>query len=302
MSLRREQWERVEALFQQAQDLDAASRRTFTDRLGGEDETVRREVAAMLLASEGTDELLDRPVAVVAPPFDGRIEEAASLAPGTLLGPWRVGERIGRGGMGEVFAAYRADGAFEAQAAVKVLKRGLDTDAVVARFLRERRIVARLAHPNIAHLLDAGATPDGRPYLVMERVQGSPITDHCARRQASVREVLGLMATVCDAVHEAHRQLVVHRDLKPSNVMLAEGGRIKVLDFGLAKTLPRAGDEREAALSRLSVRAEHHDRHAVERAVGAERDDGLQNAKVRIAGEPGCHGLAQDFAVPHFRR
>ena len=232
MTLGREQWERLEALFAQAQGLGTAARRAFAEGLAAEDEAVRRELQAMLLAAEGTDELLDRPVAVMA---SG--EEPVSLAASTLLGPWRVGERIGRGGMGEVFAAERADGAFEGQAAVKVLKRGLDTEAVVARFLRERRILGRLTHPNIAHLLDAGATGDGRPYLVMERVQGEPITDHCRRPEVGVRDLLVLMATVCDAVHEAHRQLVVHRDLKPSNVLVEAAGRVKLLDFGIAKLL-----------------------------------------------------------------
>ena len=132
---------------------------------------------------------------------------------------------------------------------MKLLKRGLDTDAVVRRFLRERRILASLNHPNIAHLLDAGAIPDGRPYLVMEYVEGSPITRWCRQRGCSVRQILETMVAVCESVYAAHRQQVVHRDLKPSNVLVSEDGLPKLLDFGIAKLL---GDD-DGAMTRTSA-------------------------------------------------
>ena len=145
--------------------------------------------------------------------------------------------------MGEVYLARRADGAFELEVAIKLLKRGLDTVAVVQRFLAERRILAQLTHPNIAHAMDAGATPDGRPYLVMEYVNGQAITEHSLAHRQSIAERLRLMITVCLAVQEAHQRQIVHRDLKPSNVMVTAEGQVKLLDFGIAKSLSdEAGD------------------------------------------------------------
>jgi eukaryotic-like serine/threonine-protein kinase len=170
------QWARVEALFTHALDLPTDGRGAFLDRLTQEDPAVLQELRALLDASQRTDRFLEP-----EGPFDAGIE---SLRAGTMLGPWRVLHPLGRGGMGEVYAAARADGAFESQAAVKVLKRGLDSDALTRRFLRERRILAQLQHPHIARLLDAGTTADGRPYLVMEQVDGVPITAACRSRSA----------------------------------------------------------------------------------------------------------------------
>jgi serine/threonine protein kinase len=229
------QWARVEVLFAEAHDLPPAERGAWPDALSGEDPAVVAELRALLAASQGTDGFLS-----TAAPRPG--DAAESLSAGTLLGPWRVLEPLGRGGMGEVVLAERADGAFSSRVAIKVLKRGLDTDAVVKRFLRERRILGSLQHPHIARLLDAGATADGRPYLVMELVHGIPITEACRARGSSVREVLGLMRTVCEAVQEAHQKLVVHADLKPSNVLVDGEGRIKLVDFGIAKLLEDGGE------------------------------------------------------------
>ncbi len=248
MKLTREQWARVETLFAEALARPVEARRAFAEAQA-EEAAVRAELLALVAAAEATGGFLESPVSVVGPPA---FEE--SLPAGTVLGPWRVGDRIGVGGMGEVYSAQRADGAYESEVAVKVLKRGLDTDAVMGRFLRERRVLAQLVHPNIARLLDAGATQDGRPYLVMERVRGQPITDACRARGSSVVEVLRLMGTVCDAVHEAHRNLVVHRDLKPSNVLVSEDGAVKLLDFGIAKLLadPAADDTQHTGLAALT--------------------------------------------------
>lgn len=226
-----ERWTRVQAIFLDAEALPPERREGLLSQLCAGDAGLRSEVEALLSASADTVGVLDRP------PATGSAATAESLAEGTRLGPWLVEQLIGRGGMGEVYAARRADGAFEMRAAVKLLKRGLDTDAVLRRFLRERRILAQLSHPNIAHLLDAGRAADGRPYLVLEFVDGQTITGHAHTARLSTPEMLRLMITVCDAVQSAHRQQIVHRDLKPSNVMVTAAGQVKLLDFGIAKLM-----------------------------------------------------------------
>ncbi len=158
-------------------------------------------------------------------------------AAGDRIGPYRLRSLLGRGGMGEVWEAERADGHFEKRVALKLLKRGLDSEAMLRRFLRERQILARLEHPNIARLLDGGVAPDGRPYLVLELVEGEPIHTWCARVGADLSTRLRLILAVAEAVDLAHRNLVVHRDLKPSNLLVDSAGCVKLLDFGIAKIL-----------------------------------------------------------------
>jgi len=159
---------------------------------------------------------------------------------GRTVGAYRLVELLGRGGMGEVYLAERADGRFDQRVAVKLVRRGMDSTEILRRFSRERRILARLDHPGIARLLDAGETPDGRPYFVMERVEGERITEHCRTRRLSLEERVRLLASCCDAVDAAHRSLIVHRDLKPSNILVTPDGAVKLLDFGIATFI---GDE-----------------------------------------------------------
>ena len=238
MSTAGEDWARVEALLPDALALAPPEREAFLRRHCGPNTALRAELESLLTAGDTTDKFLSRPIALSLPGA-----EIEALPAGTSLGAWRILEPIGRGGMGEVYAAERADGQFKMPAAIKVLKRGLDTDALLRRFLRERNILARLAHPNIARMLDAGATPDGRPYFVMERVQGLPITGYCQAQKLSAPEILRLMRNVCEAVDAAHRSLIVHRDLKPSNVLVTAVGEVKLLDFGVAKLV--AEDEED---------------------------------------------------------
>jgi serine/threonine protein kinase/tetratricopeptide (TPR) repeat protein len=183
------------------------------------------------------DGLADRPSDPAAHP--GAEPPAGAVRAGQRLGAWRLVSPIGRGGMGEVWLAERADGAWRGEAAVKLLQRGLDSRAVLARFAQERQALARLQHPNIAHLLDAGATPDGLPYFVMERVRGQRIDQACAGRPLAER--LRLLLQLADAVSHAHRKLLLHRDLKPGNVLVTEAGEVKLLDFGIAKALAGPG-------------------------------------------------------------
>jgi tetratricopeptide (TPR) repeat protein len=161
---------------------------------------------------------------------------AAETPCGGRIGPYLLVELAGQGGMGTVYRAVREDD-YRQQVALKVVKREIETESLLERFRQERQVLALLNHPNIARILDGGTTPDGRPYLVMEWVQGSPITDYCASRGLPLKERLGFFQSVCHAVAHAHANLVVHRDLKPSNILIADDGVPKLLDFGIAKIL-----------------------------------------------------------------
>ncbi len=233
-------WPAIRRLFDEALDQPPPERERHV-RDSGAPPAVQAEVLSLLA------HLPDEPAAA-APPVLAAAHEPPLLPTGLRLGAWEIVAPLGQGGMAEVFLARRADGAWDGEAAVKVIKRGMDSAAVLARFAQEQRALARLAHPHIARLLDAGRTPDGLPYFVMERVRGLPIDQACAGR--SVDERLGLFLQLADAVAFAHRQLLVHRDLKPSNVLVTDEGQVKLLDFGIAKALDpteNAGPEQTAA-------------------------------------------------------
>jgi serine/threonine-protein kinase len=178
-----------------------------------------------------------------AAPYLADVFELATDRAGTVVGRYRLIREIGRGGMGSVWLAERADGQFEQRVALKLIRRGLASDEIHARFLGERQILARLEHPNIGRLLDGGISDHGRPYFVMEHVAGLPITDYCDVHRLGIDDRLKLFMVTCRAIQYAHRGLVVHRDIKPSNVLVTEQGEVKLLDFGVAKLLS-ATDER----------------------------------------------------------
>ncbi len=171
-------------------------------------------------------------------------EEDASWH-GRRLGAYRILRPLGRGGMGAVFLAERADGQFERRVAIKVLPWSARGEAMLDRFAEERRILAGLEHSGIAHLLDGGVAEDGSPYLVLEYVAGLPIDRYCRDNRLGLRARLDLFLAVCDAVRYAHRNLVVHRDLKPGNILVSETGSVKLLDFGIAKLIDTEGDDGE---------------------------------------------------------
>jgi tetratricopeptide (TPR) repeat protein/tRNA A-37 threonylcarbamoyl transferase component Bud32 len=246
--------------FEALADLEDADRRARLAELRAADPGLAQAVEDLLAADSAAGEsFLGDAVAGFAPSL---LQEAmgapdadrpeTDLA-GKLVGPYRLRTLLGRGGMGEVWEAERADGQFEQVVALKLLKRGMDSAAVLTRFLRERQILARLEHPNIARLLDGGVADDGRPYLVLERVEGEPIHQWCRRHGTPIAARLRLMIAVCDAVDTAHRSLVVHRDLKPSNILVDIDGRVKLLDFGIAKLLTGEG-ESAGDLTRLEER------------------------------------------------
>jgi serine/threonine protein kinase/Tfp pilus assembly protein PilF len=165
----------------------------------------------------------------------GNIHEDSMI--GRRIGVYELKKEIGRGGMGAVYLATRADGEFHQTVAIKLVKRGMDTDSVLKRFRRERQILAALNHPNIAYFLGGGSTPDGLPYFVMEYIEGEPLYRFCDENNLSVRERLQIFRQICEAVEAAHEIKVIHRDLKPSNILVKESGKPKLLDFGIAKVL-----------------------------------------------------------------
>jgi tetratricopeptide (TPR) repeat protein/tRNA A-37 threonylcarbamoyl transferase component Bud32 len=208
-----------------------------------DEEREAREFSVPLDAERAAPHPSAPPEAAATTRFDADTE-AAPVAPdsnGTTIGPWRLLAPLGRGGMGEVWEVERADGVYQQRAALKLLKRGLDSDAILARFRAERQILARLDHPSIARLIDGGVAPDGRPFYVMELVRGEPITEAADAAGLSLRARIELLAVACEAVEAAHRALVVHRDIKPANLLLTGTGEPKLLDFGIAKLL--AADE-----------------------------------------------------------
>jgi hypothetical protein len=250
-------WSAVRDLFEQAHALPALEREAL---LAGRPAGVAAEVRSLLAhaaAVDGADDFLQEPAAARTLASGAAARGAGLLAAaagdtglgavsssvererperhGQRVGAWRIVARLGSGGMGEVWLAERADGAFQGEAAIKILRRGMDSGGVLARFALERQALARLTHPHIARLLDAGTTPDGLPYFVMEPVRGRPIDE--AGRGLPLPARLALFLQLADAVSHAHRNLLVHRDLKPSNVLVDAEGQVKLLDFGIAKAL-----------------------------------------------------------------
>ena len=225
-------WPRVRATFDSLADLGPGERESALQNLT--DPALAAEVRSLLAHHDAdTGGLLGRPAATSwAGPAPAPADEDRS---GQRLGPWRIDSRLGAGGMGEVWLATRDDGAYRGEAAIKVLRRGMDSAAVLARFALERQALAQLTHPHIARLLDAGRTDDGMPYFVMERVQGEPLDQACEGRP--LEERLRLFLQLADAVAHAHRRGLVHRDLKPGNVLAGQDGQVKLLDFGIAKAL-----------------------------------------------------------------
>jgi serine/threonine protein kinase len=230
----RERWSRLKSLFEAASDLPAGERAPFLAALPAADDDLIDELRSLLAAHDEEGGFVERAVAAE----ERGLARAADYEPaGRRVGAWEIVRPLGRGGMGEVYLAVRADDAFRKQAALKLIRPGLATAETAGRFRAERQVLAGLEHPSIARLLDGGTDQHGLPYLVMEYVDGQPIDEYCERNDLDLRQRLDLFLTVCGAVAAAHRSLVVHRDLKPSNILVTEAGEVKLLDFGIAKIL-----------------------------------------------------------------
>jgi eukaryotic-like serine/threonine-protein kinase len=252
-----ERWQRIRDAFERMLDASASERRARLEALRRSDTALAAEVEALLAADVRAGPLLDARVEAYAGALVADLERSGPTAEslvGQQLGAYRLLREVGRGGMGTIYLAERADGQFEQRVAVKLLRRGLDTDDLLERFLAERQILASLGHPNIARLLDGGAANDGRPYLVMEYVEGEPIDRYCDRHRLTVDQRLRLFLTVVRAVQHAHRSLVVHRDIKPANILVTAAGEVKLLDFGIAKLLAGEGTLAPGPPTRVGVR------------------------------------------------
>lgn len=234
--------QRADELFGQALDRPPAERQAFLRKHCGADDGLRHWVEELLRGAAVDDSLL-RSGGALDEGFWQTLATTDGLEERVVLeGRYRVVRELGRGGMGVVYLAERADGQFEQQVALKVIRQGASRRAA-ARFRRERQILADLTHPHIARLLDGGVSSQGQPYLVMEHVEGRPIDRYCRDNDLDLKRRLELLCDVCEAVQAAHRQLVVHRDLKPSNILVNDAGEVKLLDFGIAKLVSEASEE-----------------------------------------------------------
>lgn len=252
MSDERARWTEVERGFAEVLDLDREARAARLERIGRDDPALRREIERLLVALDASDDFLE---VLDVGRATGLLRDAAPEEVGLRIGPYRVVRELGRGGMGTVYLAERADGEFEQSVALKLVRHGIDHALVRERFRHERQILARLEHPNVARLLDGGTDSLGRPYFAMEYVDGQPVTDSCRDRSLDLRGRLQLIIEIAEAVRHAHQNLVVHRDLKPSNILVTAAGRVKLLDFGIARLLEPGADTDPAATTRFGVAA-----------------------------------------------
>jgi serine/threonine-protein kinase len=229
-----ERWQKIEELFHSALECEPERRAAFLDAVCAADASLRQEIESLLLSYEKAG-------FTGTPAFAEGVrllEEKDSRSwVGRNIGPYKVIREIGRGGMGAVYLAARADEAFRKEVAIKLIKRGLDTDDVLRRFRSERQILASLDHPNITKLLDGGTTEDGLPYFVMEYIHGEPIDKYCDDHRLNITDRLRLFQSVCAAVQYAHQNLIIHRDIKAGNILVTIQSVPRLLDFGIAKLL-----------------------------------------------------------------
>jgi eukaryotic-like serine/threonine-protein kinase len=240
-----ERWQQIRGVFDEAVAIRTEERAAYLDKACASDAELRHEVESLLSSDDraGT-KFLNTP----AVDFSKAALSDAPNRVGRRIGAYNTLEEIGRGGMGEVYRAGRADGQYEKEVAIKLVRGGYDTASVLERFRHERQILASLDHPNIARLLDGGTTDEGIPYLVMELIEGTPIDQYCDAQKLNVTERLRLFSQVCAAVQYAHQRLVIHRDIKPGNILVTKEGVPKLLDFGIAKILdPAASSETTVA-------------------------------------------------------
>jgi len=252
-----ELWQRVERVCIAAMERGELERSAYIAAACAGDELLQREVNSLLAGQARAETFMECPAIEIAAKSLAADEltstDATSHFVGRTISHYRIVEKLGSGGMGEVYRAVRADGAYEKQVAIKLIRSGFGSAYFLARFRNERQILARLDHPGIASLLDGGAADDGSPFIVMEYVDGIPIDRYCEKQRLSIPERLKLFRAVCAAVQYAHQNLVLHRDLKPGNILVTPEGEVKLLDFGIAKIANEAGGAAEAQATVLPM-------------------------------------------------
>ncbi|MEP6570575.1 MAG: serine/threonine-protein kinase [Acidobacteriota bacterium] len=246
-----ERWQQVKDLLQSVLEQPSEEQPAFLNHAAGRDDSLRLEVESLLEFQEGNENFIETSALEITARSVGA--EAQDEMAGAQIGPFKVEREIGRGGMGAVYLAQQNDNHYQRQVAIKIIKRGMDSDEIVRRFRNERQILANLTHPNIAGLYSGGTTDAGLPFFVMEYVEGKPINEYCEVQDLSIEERLKLFRTVCSAISYAHQNLVIHRDLKPSNILVTEAGVPKLLDFGIAKLL-NADDAPGAQMTETMLR------------------------------------------------
>jgi len=235
-----DQWAKVKEAFHGAFELPEAERQQYIESIYGDNDDLMAEIRSLFAAHDKSTSFIESPA--LEPISDLVNENAKPSRIGQTFGAYTLENELGRGGMGAVYLASRTDKEFDKKVAIKLIKRGFDTDEIVSRFRHERQILAGLEHPNITRLLDGGSTEDGLPFLVMDYVEGLPLMKFSRENSLSIRSRLQLFIEICSAVAYAHRNLVVHRDLKPSNILVTPNGTPKLLDFGIAKLLTSQAD------------------------------------------------------------
>ena len=244
-----ERWQRIEAIFQEAVDIDSTHRESYLNESCGGDAELRREVDKLIASLDSAADFIESPIWTdsnflntsakkqISNSIDENLENNGDSFIGQMVGVYRLTRELGRGGMGAVYLGERADGEFQQKVAVKLIKRGMDSEFIVRRFRHERQILASFEHPFIARLLDGGTTSDNVPYFVMEYIEGETLFNYCDARRLSNSERLKIFQKICSAIEYAHERQIVHRDIKPSNILINRFGSPKLLDFGIAKIL-----------------------------------------------------------------
>src|SRR5829696_631049 len=244
-----ERWQKIESVFQTAADMDSHRRESYLKDSCGEDPELRREVDNLLASLDSAPDFIESPIWTdskflntsakkeISNSIDENIDGNGEPLIGSTIGVYRLTRELGRGGMGAVFLGELADGEFQQKVAIKLIKRGMDSDFIVRRFRHERQILASFEHPFIARLLDGGTTSENIPYFVMEYIEGETLFNYCDSRRLPILERLKLFQKICSAIEYAHERQIVHRDIKPSNILINQFGAPKLLDFGIAKIL-----------------------------------------------------------------
>ncbi len=249
--MKSEQWQQVRDILDSAIALPSGERSAYLDHACATDQELRSEVESLLQSHEEAGSVfLNTPAADLKTALSDASPRSNWM--GRRIGVYQIEAEIGHGGMGEVYRAVRADGQFKKNVAIKIVRGGYDTAAMLERFLHERQILASLDHPNIARLYDGGTTEDGIPYLVMELIDGTPIDQYCEEHDLPVNARLQLFTQVCSAIQYAHQRLVIHRDIKPSNILVTADGIPKLLDFGIAKILDPAGSAETTMMAAMT--------------------------------------------------